>query len=346
MGEELAQAHNRLASIADEESVVKAKFKERKATIEQSIGSLSLDLSNGWTMQNVECSVHYAEPNPLEVTYRRIDTGAVVKTRAMTADERQQELPLEPPTEAAAEASAEQSAANVVEFFRPQDRTATDQPEPIEDAAPDMATPNEPAWPGASAGGDVEVVDPADNPYVDASVIQEPAPSLFSEQTRAEIEAMPKSGIDNPGPLFDLNESDQEPPAGVPASNNLDDLFPQAVRIVVESQKVSASTLQRELGIGYARAAQLINMMESNGVVGPASASVTGSRDVLKDQAWLDDVLVSQRHPADDVIAPKDANAGLSTADEHKARVAKTFKPKALRESGFKGEEPKIPETW
>src|ERR1700677_2074671 len=108
MGEELAQAHNRLASIADEESVVRAKFKERKATIEQSIGSLSLDLSNGWTMQNVECSVHYAEPNPLEVTYRRIDTGAVVKTRAMTADERQQELPLEPPTEAAAEASAEQ----------------------------------------------------------------------------------------------------------------------------------------------------------------------------------------------------------------------------------------------
>ena len=94
MGQDLAGAHNRLAIIDDEEAVMKSKIKERKATVEQSINSLSRDLSNGWTMQNVECKLSYGEPNPLEVTYRRIDTSEVVKVRAMNSDEMQEELPL------------------------------------------------------------------------------------------------------------------------------------------------------------------------------------------------------------------------------------------------------------
>ena len=105
MGDELAGAHNRLASIGDEETVVKAKFKERISTVEQTINALSRDLSNGWTMQNVECALSYGEPNPLEVTYRRADTGDVVKVRPMEPDEMQEELPLE------------ESARNVAEFF-------------------------------------------------------------------------------------------------------------------------------------------------------------------------------------------------------------------------------------
>ncbi|MEW6547460.1 MAG: DNA translocase FtsK [Bacillota bacterium] len=46
-----------------------------------------------------------------------------------------------------------------------------------------------------------------------------------------------------------------------------DDLFPQAVRVVVEARQASASLLQRRLRVGYTRAARLIDMMEARGFV-------------------------------------------------------------------------------
>ncbi|MCF7905814.1 DNA translocase FtsK [Candidatus Gracilibacteria bacterium] len=50
----------------------------------------------------------------------------------------------------------------------------------------------------------------------------------------------------------------------------LDDLFSEAVSIVIETGKASASFLQRRLEIGYARAARLLDQMESRNIVGPA----------------------------------------------------------------------------
>jgi len=47
-----------------------------------------------------------------------------------------------------------------------------------------------------------------------------------------------------------------------------DPLFNDAARIVIESQRGSASLLQRRLGIGYTRASRLVDMMEDEGVVG------------------------------------------------------------------------------
>ncbi|NGQ94071.1 DNA translocase FtsK [Brevibacillus sp. SYP-B805] len=52
-----------------------------------------------------------------------------------------------------------------------------------------------------------------------------------------------------------------------------DELFDQAVQIVVEAQSASASLLQRRLRIGYTRAARLIDMMEAQGIVGPYEGS-------------------------------------------------------------------------
>lgn len=48
-----------------------------------------------------------------------------------------------------------------------------------------------------------------------------------------------------------------------------DELFDEAVRIVLDSRRGSISLLQRELKIGYQRAARLIETMEKFGVVGP-----------------------------------------------------------------------------
>lgn len=52
-----------------------------------------------------------------------------------------------------------------------------------------------------------------------------------------------------------------------------DDKYEEAVRVVLEHRSASASLLQRRLGVGYNRAANLIEEMESKGVVGPAQGS-------------------------------------------------------------------------
>ncbi|NPV79900.1 MAG: DNA translocase FtsK [Firmicutes bacterium] len=52
-----------------------------------------------------------------------------------------------------------------------------------------------------------------------------------------------------------------------------DDLFDEAVRVVMETQEASISRLQRRLRIGYNRAASLIEAMELRGIVGPPQGS-------------------------------------------------------------------------
>jgi len=57
------------------------------------------------------------------------------------------------------------------------------------------------------------------------------------------------------------------------ASSNDDDLYKDAVRVVIDSGKASASLLQRRLRVGYARAARLIENMEDQGLIGPADGA-------------------------------------------------------------------------
>lgn len=52
-----------------------------------------------------------------------------------------------------------------------------------------------------------------------------------------------------------------------------DDLFRDAVQVVIEGRKASTSLLQRRLRVGYARAARLIETMEDQGIVGQADGS-------------------------------------------------------------------------
>jgi S-DNA-T family DNA segregation ATPase FtsK/SpoIIIE len=54
---------------------------------------------------------------------------------------------------------------------------------------------------------------------------------------------------------------------------NEDPLFEDVKRIVEETKKASASFLQRRLRIGYSRAARLIDMLEEQGIVGPADGA-------------------------------------------------------------------------
>ncbi len=52
-----------------------------------------------------------------------------------------------------------------------------------------------------------------------------------------------------------------------------EELFKQAVEIVLEAGKASTSLLQRRLKIGYARAARILDLMEEKGIVGPQEGS-------------------------------------------------------------------------
>lgn len=67
-----------------------------------------------------------------------------------------------------------------------------------------------------------------------------------------------------------------------------DDLFWDAVRVVVEFGQASASVLQRRLRVGYSRAARLVDMMESRGIVGPHEGSKP--REVLITARQLEEI--------------------------------------------------------
>jgi DNA segregation ATPase FtsK/SpoIIIE, S-DNA-T family len=64
-----------------------------------------------------------------------------------------------------------------------------------------------------------------------------------------------------------------------------DDLYQDAVRVCLEMGRASTSTLQRRLRVGYGRAARLIDLMEKDGIVGPADGAKP--REVLKSKDWM-----------------------------------------------------------
>ena len=65
-----------------------------------------------------------------------------------------------------------------------------------------------------------------------------------------------------------------------------DDLFNDAISLVVTHQQGSISLLQRRLKVGYSRAARLIDEMEQAGIVGPFTGSK--AREVLVDESYLE----------------------------------------------------------
>ena len=82
------------------------------------------------------------------------------------------------------------------------------------------------------------------------------------------------------------DEPSGEGAGGQTSEEEVDDaLYQEAVRVVCEMGRASTSTLQRRLRIGYGRAARLIDIMEKDGIVGPADG--TKPREVLKKKDWM-----------------------------------------------------------
>jgi S-DNA-T family DNA segregation ATPase FtsK/SpoIIIE len=90
--------------------------------------------------------------------------------------------------------------------------------------------------------------------------------------------------------LKPLKDRDQEEGEGEEdeESAELDAVYDEAVRLVVESGKASTSLLQRRLRLGYGRAARLIDMMQKDGIV--SAPDGPRPREVLKKPDWLREV--------------------------------------------------------
>jgi S-DNA-T family DNA segregation ATPase FtsK/SpoIIIE len=61
--------------------------------------------------------------------------------------------------------------------------------------------------------------------------------------------------------------------AGVEGDDDFDDRYDEAVALVSEAGQASISMVQRRLRVGYNRAARMIEMMEKEGIVGPADGA-------------------------------------------------------------------------
>jgi DNA segregation ATPase FtsK/SpoIIIE, S-DNA-T family len=78
-----------------------------------------------------------------------------------------------------------------------------------------------------------------------------------------------------------------------------DDMWKDAVQVVVDNGKASTSLLQRKLRLGYGRASRLMDMMEEQGIIGPADGAKP--REVLVTS--LDEVFGRDEEPAG--VAPE-----------------------------------------
>lgn len=83
-------------------------------------------------------------------------------------------------------------------------------------------------------------------------------------------------------------------------SDNDDPLYEDAKRAVIEAGKASTSYLQRKLKVGYSRAARLIDLLEENGVVGPADGSKP--REVVTQSVHNSPASYPQTDDADDIV--------------------------------------------
>lgn len=86
-------------------------------------------------------------------------------------------------------------------------------------------------------------------------------------------------------PVYNENIVKEQHKSGL-NNTEKDELYDEAVKVIIESNQASVSILQRRMRLGYTRAARIIDMMELEGLVGPYEGSKP--RRILVDrEAWL-----------------------------------------------------------
>ena len=105
-------------------------------------------------------------------------------------------------------------------------------------------------------------------------------PFVADEEVEKVVRHLKKQGT--PAYLEVITEEEDDGPAeegGEEYGDSGNELYDQAVAIVLRDRKASTSYVQRRLGIGYNRAASLIERMEKEGLIGTANHA--GKREIL-----------------------------------------------------------------
>jgi S-DNA-T family DNA segregation ATPase FtsK/SpoIIIE len=113
--------------------------------------------------------------------------------------------------------------------------------------------------------------------------------------------------------LDEGNSSSSEPP------EEIDEMFTQAVDVILETGMASVSMLQRRLKLGYSRAARLVDQMEEKGIVGPFEGSKP-RKVLISKEAWQEKKMQSGQTSFDDLETARI----LSTAADLESGFAAT----------------------
>ena len=85
----------------------------------------------------------------------------------------------------------------------------------------------------------------------------------------------------SPDFITEIKEKIESKKVDMPELEENDDLLEQAIEVLRSTKRASTSSLQRRLRIGYNRAANLMDLLEEKGIIGPPTE--TGPRDILVD---------------------------------------------------------------
>ncbi|HEX9942639.1 MAG TPA: DNA translocase FtsK 4TM domain-containing protein [Thermoanaerobaculia bacterium] len=113
---------------------------------------------------------------------------------------------------------------------------------------------------------------------------------ISEQETAALIRWLKKLGRPELDPEV-LRAPEGEGGATGDGGDNDDELYEEAARLVVAERQASASFLQRRMRIGFSRAARLIDMMEREGLLGPAQGSKP--REVLVKPDYFEEIDVA-----------------------------------------------------
>jgi S-DNA-T family DNA segregation ATPase FtsK/SpoIIIE len=110
-------------------------------------------------------------------------------------------------------------------------------------------------------------------PYLSEGEINQVA-QMWREQGEPEYDALAMKAIEGSGGGFDLDPSAGGDSDGEGFDDEIkDERYDEVLAWVASQKEVSASLLQRKFRLGYPRAARMIEIFESEGVVGPANGS-------------------------------------------------------------------------
>ncbi len=113
---------------------------------------------------------------------------------------------------------------------------------------------------------------------------------VSEQETAALVRWLKKQGRPELDP--DVLKEPTNEGAGGDGGDNDDELYDEAARMVIAERQASASFLQRRMRIGFSRAARLIDMMERDGLLGPAQGSKP--REVLVKPDYFTEVDVAR----------------------------------------------------